>query len=169
MRLGSLACGGDTPGTASTWPSTTAGEAPGTAEGRAGGWRAAQSIGSPPARGSAMPTQPPDAPATPQQSTTTGTAAGERIGGLNGEGAASGVRDDGREGCGHGKGDGGSDGALSLPPSPTHSSPKMPSAGESAAGVEAMTRMLTWLCCSRATGDTRAGRRRSRASSPLSF
>jgi hypothetical protein len=28
-----------------------------------------------------------------------------------------------------------------------------------------MTRMLTWLCCSRATGTTRAGRRRS----PLPF
>ena len=169
MRKIFLACGGDTPRAASTWPSRAAHEAPGTAEGRAGGWRAAQSIASPPARGSAMPTQPPDAPATPKQSTTTGTATSERNGGLKGEGVASGVSDDGREGGGHGKGDGGSDSALSLPPSPTHSSPKMPSAGESAAGVEAMTRMLTWLCCSRATGDTRAGRRRSRASSPLSF
>lgn len=133
-----------------------------------GGWRTRLArrpihLPSSSARCSAMPTLPAH-DAKPSTTTKTTAGAGARIGSPNGEGVAS-VSDDGQvQGGGYANGDGGSDGALSLPPSP-QSSRSLPSAGESAAGVEAMTRMLTWLCCSRATGTTRAGRRRS----PLPF
>ena len=106
------------------------------------------------------------APPAAQACTATGSAAGERFnsgpfvkGGANGG-----------DGGGNDGGGGAGDGALSLPPSPSQSSKPLPSAGESAAGVRAMTRMLTWLCCSRAAGTNHAGRRRrSGASSPLPF
>eukprot|EP00964_Phaeocystis_antarctica_P115460 scaffold79418_cov58-Phaeocystis_antarctica.AAC.1 len=112
------------------------------------------------------------APAAAQPCTTSRgmSAAGERNSDFNGEGGGSGGDGHGRIGDGDGDGAGAGDGALSLPPSPSQSAPPLPSAGESAAGVRAMTRMLTWLCCSRATGTSRAGRRRrSGASSPLPF